>query len=299
MTRVCITTVVDGEFQRYVPLFILSALTAYPDYSVRVFVRDELDAQVPKTLFNTLCQCDPLYSDLDWCVITGALDGYPDIPRLGAHLRYLLFTPERAARDWDAFDYVYITDADMLIVRQDPPLHVQHIKHMAATGLCYSDVLRAGEPNVVTGLLFASWEFIQRVGPTVATYDAAFRELGEGVLDTAKRIPDERLLYQIIRDSGVGLPPQRNADTDPLAERMSDPANYRDQVFRPWHGLNIGAGMAKAGDMVRLDLPYRREAAEQLRALVATPAGQACAWLLNSKQHRALLKTLALEGLSA
>lgn len=295
MTRVCITTVVDGEFQRYVPLFILSALTAYPDYSVRVFVRDEPSEELQRgadVLFR-------IHGLGEWLIICGELDGYPDVPRLGAHLRYLLFTPERAARDWDAFDYVYITDADMLIVRQDPPLHVQHIEHMAATGLCYSDVLRAGEPNVVTGLLFASWEFIQRVGPTVATYDAAFRELGEGVLDTAKRIPDERLLYQIIRDSGVGLPPQRNADTDPLAERMSDPANYRDQVFRPWHGLNIGAGMAKAGDMVRLDLPYRREAAEQLRALVATPAGQACAWLLNSKQHRALLKTLALEGLSA
>ena len=123
-------------------------------------------------------------------------------------------------------------------------------------------------------------------------YDAEFRVRGDNVLDTANGIPDERLLYQIIRDSGVGLPPQHTLEDDPLQERLSDPANYHDQVFRPWHGLNIGAGFAKAPKLLWLGLPYRAESSRQIATLIATPIGKACAELLTAGQQMALARSL-------
>ena len=284
--RTCITTVVDDDFQRYTPLFILSLLTAYPDYSVRVFVRDNIGPELAAGM-QLLDSAEGLG---DWGIVMGALDGYPLCKRLGAFLRYLLFTRERAARYFSGFDYVYVTDGDMLITRETPPLHVQHIEHMNVTGLPYSDILRHGDPRVVTGLLFASQEFIGAVAETVEWYDAGFRVRADNVLDTAKRIPDERLLWQIIRDSGVGEPPQHIFADDPRQARLSDPANYHDQVFRPWHGLNIGAGLAKAPKLLWLGQSFRAESARQIATLIATPLGKACAELLTARQRGALAR---------
>jgi len=284
--RLCVTTVVDGVFQNYTPLFILSLLTAYPDYSIRVFVRDDPGDAL-------LAGMEMLDGLGDWAIITDELDGYPPCHRVGAFLRYLLFTRERTERYFSEFDYVYVTDGDMLITRETPPLHVQHIEHMKAIGLPYSDIMRHGTPQVVTGLLFASQEFIERVAETVEWYDAEFRVRADNVLDTAKRIPDERLLWQIIRDSCICEPPQHIFEDDPLQERLSDPANFRDQVFRPWHGVNIGAGFAKpARNMIRLDLPYRAESSRQIATLIATPLGKACAELLTAGQQQALARSL-------
>jgi len=285
---VCITTVVDGGFQRYTPLFILSLLTAYPDYSVRVFVRDNIGAE----LATGVELLDSIEGLGDWQIITGELDGYPKCKRLGAYLRYLLFTRERATRYFSEFDYVYVTDGDMLITREDPPLHVQHIEHMKVIGLPYSDIIRH-DPQVVTGLLFASREFIERVADTVDWYDAEFRTRGADVLDAAQRFADERLLYQIIRDSGVGLPPRQARPDGPPTGRLSDPASYHNQVFRPWHGLNLGAGLAKPElNMLRLDRPYRAESSRQIATLIATPAGAACMELLDRHQRKALTRCL-------
>ena len=283
--KLCVTTVVDGGFQRYTPLFILSLLTAYPDYSVRVFVRDDIGPELAAGI-------ELLGGIGDWQIIAGALDGYPKCKRLGAWLRYLLFTRERVARHFSGFDYVYITDGDMLITRETPALHVQHIEHMKAIGLPYSDILRHDDRRVATGLLFASQAFIERVGDTVGWYDAEFRVRGEDMIDTQRKsIPDERLLYQIIRDSGVGVPPQHMLEDDPLQERLSDPANCHEQVFRPWHGMNLGAGFAKPElNMIRLDLPYRAESARQIATLIATPIGKACTELLGGRQRKALAR---------
>jgi len=283
--RLCVTTVVDGTFQRYTPLFILSLLTAYPAYSIRVFVRDDIGPE----LATGMRLLDGMG---DWQIITGALDGYPQCKRLGAYLRYLLFTSDRVARYFSEFDYVYITDGDMLITRETPALHVQHIEHMKVIRLSYSDILRHSTPLVATGLLFASQEFIGRVAETVEWYDAEFRAKGADVIDATECIPDERLLYQIIRDSGVGEPPQHILEDDPPMGRPSDPANYHDQVFRPWHGLNIGAGFAKGRDVIRLDLPFRGESARQIAALIATPIGKACMELLTESQQKALARCL-------
>ena len=286
---VCITTVVDGGFQRYTPLFILSALTAYPDYSVRVFVRDTIGPE----LAAGMQLLDSIEGLGDWQIIPGELDGYPKCRRLGAFLRYLLFTRDLTARYFSEFDHAYVTDGDLLITRETPPLHIQHIEHMKVIGLPYSNIIRCGTPHALTGLLFVSQEFIQLVAPSVERYDAAFREKGDGVLTQSRRIPDEQLLYQIVRDSGIGLPPQHMIEDDPLQERLSDPASYRDRVFRPWHGLNIGAGFAKPErNMIRLDLPYRLESSRQIATMIATPEGWACLELLNHRQRKAFSRCI-------
>ena len=290
---VCITTVADGEYQRFIPLWALCILRAYPSYSVRAFVPDEPCAELTRGL-------GLLEYAGDFEVITGGFDGYWDTERLGAHLRFFLFTEDRLGY-WRGFDYVYITDADMLITRQEPPLHEQHIRHMEVTGLPYSAMMRAGEPNVVTALLFASQAFIQAVAPTASRYDLAYRTSGLDILDTAKRIPDERLLYQIIRDSGVGLPPQHDPLDDPLGLVLSDPASYEREVFRPWHGINIGAAQAGSyGMSARPRLPYTQDAVQQIDALLQSDSlAQECCLLMTPRQQWMLADIIESTGARA
>jgi hypothetical protein len=261
-------------------------LRAYPGYSLRVFVRDEPGPELQRGM-------ELLEYAGDFEVITGAFGWYFDVPRIGAYLRFLLFTEERA-HYWDGFDYVYITDADMLIVRQEPALHEQHVAHMEAIGLPYSAMMRAGEPNVVTALLFASREFIERICESATDYDRRLSATGQAVLDTARRIPDERLLYQIIRDSDIPLPPQHDAKADPDGARLSDPSNYRERVFRPWHGLNLGANLRNDFiDTARPRFPFTQDAAWQIRRTLNSPLGRVCCQLLTPAHQGALRGILA------
>jgi hypothetical protein len=146
---------------------------------------------------------------------------------------------------------------------------------MRAVGLPYSAMLRAGQPNVVTGLIWCSRLFVEVVGPFVDAYDFNFKIATMAVLDTAKRIPDERLLYQIIRDSGLPLPPRHNQQADPLGVRLADPANCHDEVFRPWHGVNVGAARGRQfGDAPRTELPFFQANVAWLWQVMARPAAK-------------------------
>jgi len=273
---VCVTTSVSGDFQHYVPLWAYCIGRAYPEYRAKVFLTDPLG--------------DKLREAATWLpnleLVEGEFKRYDHHPpRWAAWTRYLLFTKNRL-HHWKDFDWVYITDADLMIVRQEPPLHEQHIAHMAALGLCYSNMLR--DPlrfadKHLTGLHFCGQEFIRRVTDKCTEYDGLVRVNGGGVLDGKPVIYDERLLYQIVRDSGLDLPPH-------MDEGASDPAGYRGKQFRPWHGVNIGRAMVpnwRVG-FVRAKLPWFREVVREFVSMADDPLFWRAHNLLSLKARWAL-----------
>jgi len=256
---VCITTSVSGDYQHYIPLWAYCIGRAYPEYSVKVFLTD------PATL--GLKEAATWLPNLE--LVEGEFgrryEAHP--PRFAAWARYLLFT-KRRAHHWKGYDWVYITDADLMIVRQEPPLHEQHLEHMKTLGLCYSNMLRDPRrfaDKHLTGLHFCGQEFIGKVMDTCTDYDGRFRIMGGGVLDGKPVIYDERLLYQIVRDSGLDFPPHMSDDHDDA----SNPANYRQRQFRPWHGINIGRAMVPGwrADFVRAGLPWFQEVVREFGLL--------------------------------
>jgi len=250
MTSVCVTTCVSANFQHFIPLWTWCLNKAYPDYAVKVFFTDRAMPFVRQAAHGLNVE----FVDGEF---GKRYERHP--PRFAAWCRYLLFTRDRY-HYWQDHDWIYITDADLMIVRQEPPLHEQHIRHMRTLGLPYSNMLRDAPrfaDKHLTGLHFCGQEFILSVMDKCTEYDGLVAVNGGGVLDGKPVIYDERLLYQIVRDSGLGMPPHIDEHDDGAA----DPANYRQAQFRPWHGVNVGRAMVPNWHkgFVRAELPWFRE----------------------------------------
>ena len=77
------------------------------------------------------------------------------------------------------------------------------------------------------------------------------------------------MLYQIVRDAGLDLPPHMSDDHDD----PSNPANYRQRQFRPWHGINIGRAMVPYWheNFVRAGLPWFQDVVREFVGLADDP----------------------------
>jgi hypothetical protein len=103
--------------------------------------------------------------------------------------------------DWD---YCYVTDVDMMILREDPMLHEIHLAEMKETGLCYSNIPRSTErrgTERLTGLHFASREWYRRTAEVRKRYENMIDAGAMGNRD----IDDELMLMQICRKSGLKI----------------------------------------------------------------------------------------------
>lgn len=280
---VAVTTCVSEDYQHFVPLWAWCLNRAYPEYAVKVFLTE------PALPFLRVAS-----RRLDVQLIEGEFGPkrYERRPRrFAAWCRYLLFTEARR-HHWRDHDWVYITDGDLMVVREEPPLHVQHLEHMKVTGLCYSNLLRDPlrfDSEHMTGLHFCGREFIEAVTGKCTEYDGLFRVVGGGVLDGKPVIHDERLLYQIVRDSGLPMPPLLlDGDVD-----VDSPARHKQAHFRCWHGLNVGRAMVKGfpdKGYIRAGLPWWKDTVRRFAALAEEPGF----W-----QHYAYLTPSAKRALGA
>jgi len=170
MKDLCIVALAEGRYKKYIGLFTLCARTAYPEYDVLV-IQTKPDAAAVKTLHFASCE------------------------------RYLL--------DFSAYKYVYITDIDMMIMREQPDLLSFHLKEIEQTGLPYSNVPRWHEPfgeNRLTGLHFVTREWWD------ITREARKRELEKlrkGEIGNCK-CDDELMLMRIAKESGLTIPKNSN-----------------------------------------------------------------------------------------
>jgi len=198
---------------------------------------------------------------------------------------------------WRQYEWVYITDADLMMVRQEPPLHVQHQRHRKTLGLSYSNMLRDPRrfaDKHLTGLHFCTQEFIRAVMDKCTEYDGLFRIQGGGVLNGKSVIYDERMLYPIVRVSGLEMPPTLN-DDDLDAE---NPASYYREHFRPWHGLNIGRALVPGWheSFVRARLPWWQETVRTFVELAHDDLFWRCYGYLTPNAKRALKSMVEISG---
>ena len=168
---------------------------------------------------------------------------------------------------------------------------------MKTLGLCYSNMLRDPRrfaDRHLTGLHFCGQEFIRKVQAKCTEYDGLVRVNGGGVLDGKPVIYDERLLYQIVRDAGLSLPPYMSDDYDD----PSNPANYRNAHFRPWHGINIGRAMVPNWhkDFVRGELPWFQEVVSEFVSLADDPTFWKAHNMLSVKARWALHDIIRAAG---
>lgn len=215
MSDICVTTTVNQDYQEFIPWFLLFLTDSYPCYAVRLFVAGECSDNVRRCIERIR-----LEHEADFKVVENCFKGLPTDKFGIKALRWLNLSEE-----FDRFDHLYIGDIDILICREEPDLLTQHLRHCELLGLPYSNVIRPGKEKL-SGLHFvlrAPWYDAMR--PIRARYERRLREGSLSVDDFP--LGNEQLLYRMVAESGLGLPPTPEENPSP------------DYQFRPHHGFHL------------------------------------------------------------
>jgi hypothetical protein len=236
VNRVCITTVVDAAYMEYAPLFVYCAKQVYPSFGVLIVLRDQCPYELPGAR------------------VVHLFEKFPRYPYLSIALRFLV--PPDIYAD---YDYVYVTDIDMMIMPERLPLDEFHLGEMVTTGLCYSNSLRnihhyAGFESL-SGLHFASRRWFKETEEQRAFY---YDQCEAGLLGLYREY-DGVMLYRMARNAEVGLPKKYklkkrhhgihlgNFRLFDSKEKWADriPVDYRTQ-WRQWMGAGRMANQIAA-----------------------------------------------------
>jgi hypothetical protein len=112
------------------------------------------------------------------------------------------------------YDYIYITDSDILILPEIVPLHTFHIREMEASGLPYSNVIswlnQQGTPPKpeysnarMMGTHFANREYFKKTHNLSEHFK---HKIHDDCYDGLKPQSDEEILFKIIHLAELGLP---------------------------------------------------------------------------------------------
>jgi hypothetical protein len=105
------------------------------------------------------------------------------------------------------FKYIYVTDVDMMILREKPTLMDFHLREMKKTGLCYSNSKRYSEPQGdrrMTGLHFCNQRWYRK---TQSQRDIYIHMLENGEICN-NRFDDELILMKVMNDSKIEISPR-------------------------------------------------------------------------------------------
>lgn len=238
MSKLCIALFVAGTWYRsYIPLFLFCLFKAYK-YDAVIFLDEPPDNKMQKGI--EIAQRTGGRSTI---VYDKSLKEYPPASSRAIQSeiyrgqRPLIFNTENVRRIFSKYDYVYLTDVDLLIMPEQPSLLEQHIQHCETLGLPYSNFVRLNTKRL-TGLHFMkSKEYFLAIAPVVDKYAAWIQEKGIHEVMGEGRSHGERLLYRIVEESGLGLPPSKCERAKALNLN-----NYNQVCFGPYHGVHIGLG---------------------------------------------------------
>lgn len=258
--QLCITTYVFGEaYQQFIPLFIYSVLKSYPDYYPIIFCAEKLTPKVNSQL-SLIKNMGEFKVVEDKKIFTKNQSR-----QQGSSARWFLYDKE-----FTNYEAVYIGDIDILILKEDIPLFEQHMNHCEVINLPYSNVIRVREVNLrstkiilsrlksfgpfgllsihkktlitkrLSGLHFvitdsyfpAIKQTANRYKQIITKNDLLMKKITQ---HHGEVYNDECLLFDIVKESGLGLPP-----IGPYGTFMLDYRNYKSPWFRPHHGIHLG-----------------------------------------------------------
>jgi len=180
----CITTVVDAAYMPYVPLFVYCANRVYPDCDVKLFLRDPCD--------------------YDFGLKFEKVQMFQGFPRYVYNSIALRFVVPPAY--YEGYDWVYVTDIDMMLMPEQVSIEKFHRDEMVQTGMCYSNSLRNVHhyegSSSLSGLHFFDQRWLKKTEEQRARY---YDLLAMGIVGTYREY-DGVMLYRMAKLSGVGLP---------------------------------------------------------------------------------------------
>ena len=208
--KICISVVVNRNYEKYIPYFIYFITKSYPNYFIKILFLESLSIKT-KELIDVIG--NPLVS-----IEENFFKGFPKDNQQLKSIRWI--TPKDVFSD---FDYVYIGDVDILICEENPTLHNIHITHLKNNNLSYSNSIRPKQKRL-TGLhFFKVKEYYEKMSNIIKEYTT---KLKNRKISLSQRYRNEHLLYDIV-NKGVGSLPQ-------------DKFRIDIDGSGPHHGLHLG-----------------------------------------------------------
>ncbi len=220
MHDICFFTSVNSSYQKYIPWHIYFILKSYPEASVMIALSGTLNNRTQRAI-------DLL--DGNFTIIQKAFPEYEcnnqDTIKC---LRWLTLLPQFLEHE-----YMLIGDVDMAICRESPSLIEQHIRHCESLGLPYSNFIRPETPTRMSGVHFIK---------TGEWFDSTTEQRKKflrllrcgGIKFNNPKGHNEQLLYSIIKESEIGLPPA----SKPFRFMTED---YSRHISSHHHGIHIRA----------------------------------------------------------
>ena len=199
--KLCVSTVINKAYQKYIPIFLYFCLKSYPNYNIKLFLTEGLNNNY-KFFIDELSKFG--YIDIkEYC--------FKEYPKSNQELKMLRWMLD--SNDFDGYEYAYIGDIDIIICREDKPLLDQHLDHCAETKLPYSNSVRPNSRRL-SGLHFIKKDdYYFKMDHIIQKYKNELRN------NQLNRVKNEELLYKMVVESGFCLP---------------------EGWFRPHHGIHLG-----------------------------------------------------------
>lgn len=193
-----ISMFVSGKYQHYVPMFLLFAQEAYPEYQVLINYEGEfIDFGVPL--------CKKLYGDKFWMK---RYEGRGDVK----------FTRWKSVECYQ-FSNIYIGDIDILIMRDTPTLLEKHLAICKKQNLPFSNTCGIDDPATrghrVTGIHFFQNNADYR---SKIKYALSWKMKPDSYYynDKLGRIDNQYALYCLLQDAGYTVPDHKEFYYDGL-----------------------------------------------------------------------------------
>lgn len=257
MTIAFVAFVYGDRYQEFLPMYAESLFRVYPESPLLLYPDRHLRPEITRLLRDVETRHASRIELRDGRSFGLPAEGYGKLsPQIRRSFRWLLWDPM-----FEEFDHIYVGDIDMLMVPERADLEDTHSRHAKMLSLPYSNVVRLsssdGKPSLrlaasmaaqgdiagvkaavsrgearvlrrLTGLHFLNVaDYYRSVGPVLSH----FREL---LSSNSRNLNDEEILYDLVRTSGLPLPPVSpcGPDLDPMHDTCIS--------FRPHHGIHMG-----------------------------------------------------------
>lgn len=198
--KLCVSIFVGGErYAHYIPFFLFFMQKSYPEYFTLISYKDSLPLQVIHNI--------DLLDKRFFKVNENVFNDFPADVNTTKTVRWVI-VPE----EYQNFDYIFITDADMLTIREEPTLFVRHFEEMQKNNLPYSTAVgnTPERGKRMGGLFFFSRkEYLNIALPTMNKYrELISKKKGVSCFwnEFLNKADCEFALYTIVTESGLDIP---------------------------------------------------------------------------------------------
>ena len=202
-SKLCVSIFVSGErYAHYIPLFLFFMQKSYPEYFTLISYRDKLTSQVKENI--------NLLDKSFFKVNENVFYDYPNDVDTSKTVRWVL-VPE----EYNDFEYIYITDIDILTIREEPSLLDMHYNQMTNNSLPYSTPMDIPSRGTRLGGLFFfnRKEYLDKTLPVMNGYkylishDKGVNYFWNKFLN---KTDNQLALYKIVTESELAIPKEHS-----------------------------------------------------------------------------------------